>query len=106
MCWNSVESTLVAIAGSVALLRPLVAKVPILSTSRPTNNSYVLEKYGKGSKRDNFSKLADSHHSLATMRENDAGSEDNILPVQDNDTILKQVTYSVKVSDLEAGSEG
>jgi hypothetical protein len=35
------------------------------------------------------------------MWENDAESEEIILHVQDHDAILKQVTYSVKVSDLE-----
>lgn len=50
-----------------------------------------------------FSKLDEGKSS---RKESDTGSEDGILPIErTRDAILKQVSYSVKVSDMEKGVE-
>lgn len=108
--WVIVESTLVAIASSVPLLRPLFIKVfPSFGTQASNNSSYVLERYGKSKQPSSylsarrFSKLAEGQNS---RKESDTGSEENILPLQNTqDAILKKVSYSVRVTDIEQGEK-
>ncbi|KUJ12417.1 uncharacterized protein LY89DRAFT_207237 [Mollisia scopiformis] len=105
--WVIVESTLVAIASSVPLLRPLFIKfIPGFASQR--SSSYVLNKYDFKNKQPSygsgrqFSKLGES--SKGSRKESDTGSQEIILPIQDtHDAILKEVSYSVKVSDVEKG---
>ncbi|CZR52354.1 related to integral membrane protein PTH11 [Phialocephala subalpina] len=108
--WVIVESTLVAIASSIPLLRPLFIKAfPSLGTQTLKNSSYVLKIYGNSKQppsyvsTQRFSKLGEGHNSRKDI---DTGSEDGILAVREpQDAILKEVSYSVRVTDLEHGEK-
>jgi hypothetical protein len=104
--WITVECVLVDFAASVPLLRPLVKRITGAKDS--TNASYELPRYGpKGSNRQSsgFSKLSASTLTGKTTTrhvtsDNDTGSEDNILAIQDpeknGESIVIKQTYSVE----------
>ncbi|RDW85476.1 hypothetical protein BP5796_03801 [Coleophoma crateriformis] len=100
--WIIVEGTLVAIAASVPLLRPLINKV---RPSAQSSNTYELEKYGKYGHQTSltsnrvFSKLGSSSE---VERQADSSSAEGILPMQGvlaGDRILKHTSYTVRISE-------
>ncbi|PQE20580.1 integral membrane protein [Rutstroemia sp. NJR-2017a BBW] len=108
--WVQVESTLVVIASSVPLLRPLFLQVKSSTTHNRTHSvghTYELSNYTKKKSLPSnhvFSMISDEEASQ--KKENDTGSEVQILPnEQEIDSwkgIKKEITYSVKVDDLGA----
>jgi hypothetical protein len=90
---HSVENTLVIIAASIPMIRPLFARAPKPSSSYEMNNRYGSRSVGKG-----YALSSRPHVSTGTAKF-DNSSEEVILPVQGRGelgAIVKTIAFTVK----------
>lgn len=98
----SVESSLVSIASSVPLLRSLV--IDNQSPRSQPSNSNMLDRHNLKSKQPSYHINTQRFSRLGLGNIDIAGADGNSPTLKDDQSwILKEVTYSVKVTDLEDG---
>jgi hypothetical protein len=101
---RSVENTLVIIAASIPMIRPLFARAPKPTSSYEMNNKYNSRSLGKG-----YALSSTPHVSTGTAKF-DNSSEEVILPVHgkgESGAIVKTIAITVKEDEERAiGGDG